>query len=248
MLSVDNCNKVIEDINRETTALLNTLNMYEDQIAASHEVHIKELITDRVIPFIEVAEVPCEIRLILGSKIPAVIGNYVNFSRALINIISNSLDAIREAERKGIIEISLHESDDTVTLALQDNGVGIEQERLTIGPDALPLFVGKTTKKGKTGEGIGTRQIFSTFGPANISVESTVGEGTRWTVQLKKSHPEGNRPPVGIEITLRHVYQIHRKDRDQRGKQPDQCRGLHLAIATDGDIQLRTHLLLQPLQ
>jgi len=187
MLSVDNCNKVIEDINRETTALLNTLNMYEDQITTFHEVHIKELITDRVIPFIEVAEVPCEIRLILGSKIPSVIGNYVNFSRALINIISNSLDAIREAERKGIIEISLHESDDTVILALQDNGVGIEEERQTIGPDALPLFVGKTTKKGKTGEGIGTQQIFSTFGPANISVQSTVGKGTRWTVQLKKS-------------------------------------------------------------
>ncbi|MHC1697236.1 MAG: GNAT family N-acetyltransferase [Geobacteraceae bacterium] len=187
MLSVDNCNKVIEDINRETTALLNTLNMYEDQITAFHEVHIKELITDRVVPFIEVAEVPCEIRLILGSKIPAVIGNYVNFSRALINIVSNSLDAIREAEKKGVIEISLYESDDSVTLSLQDNGIGIEQERLQLGEDTLPLFVGKTTKKSKTGEGIGTRQIFSTFGPANIVVGSTVGEGTRWTLRLKKS-------------------------------------------------------------
>lgn len=187
MLSVDNCNKVIEDINRETTALLNTLNMYEDQVTAFHEVHIKELITDRVIPFIEVAEFPCEIRLVLGSKIPAVIGNYVNFSRALINIVSNSLDAIREADTKGVIEISLHESYDSVILALQDNGIGIEQERLQLGEDTLPLFVGKTTKKGKTGEGIGTRQIYSTFGPANISVESTVGKGTSWTLRLKKS-------------------------------------------------------------
>jgi len=186
MLSVDNCNMVIEDINRETTALLNTLNKYEDQITTHHEVHIKELITDRVIPFIEVAKVPCEIRLIISSKIPSVVGNYVNFSRALINIISNSLDAIREAGRKGIIEISLKETDDSVILTLQDNGVGIEQERLTIGPDALPVFVGKTTKKSRTGEGIGTQQIFSTFGPTNLTVESTVGEGTRWTVQLKK--------------------------------------------------------------
>jgi hypothetical protein len=48
------------------------------------------------------------------------------------------------------------------------------------------LFVGKTTKKGRPGEGIGTRQIFSTFGPANISVKSTQGKGTRWTVHLKK--------------------------------------------------------------
>jgi len=32
MMSVDNFNKVAEDINRETTVLLNTLNMYEDKI------------------------------------------------------------------------------------------------------------------------------------------------------------------------------------------------------------------------
>ena len=125
--------------------------------------------------------------MILGSKIPAVIGNYVNFSRALINIISNSLDAIRETERKGIIEINLSENDDTVILALKDNGIGIEQKRLAIGPDALPLFVGNMTKEGKTGQGIGTRQIFSTFGPANITVKSTVGEGTRWILAAEKS-------------------------------------------------------------
>jgi len=70
MLSVDNFNKVTEDINRETTALLNTLNMYEDKVKVSHEVNIKELITDRVMPFIEAASVPCEIRLTLSSKIP----------------------------------------------------------------------------------------------------------------------------------------------------------------------------------
>ncbi|NMC74430.1 MAG: GNAT family N-acetyltransferase [Geobacteraceae bacterium] len=187
MLSVDNFNKVIEDINRETTALLNTLNMYEDRITASHEVHIKELITDRVIPFIEVADVPCEIRLIIGSRIPPVIGHYMNFSRALINLVSNSLDAIRESGRRGIIEISLAENADTVTLSITDNGVGIGEERLVKGPDLLPLFVGKTTKQGKTGEGIGTRQIFAAFGVGNIAVESNVGEFTRWTVSLRKS-------------------------------------------------------------
>lgn len=189
MLSVDNCNKVIEDINRETTALLNTLNRYEDSIAALHEVNIKELITERVIPFIEVSDVPCKIHLHLGSKVPAVIGNYVNFSRALINVVSNSLDAIRESGRKGIITINLEEDDDTVTLAIQDNGIGIERERLAIGPDALPLFVGKTTKykMGRSGEGIGTRQIFSTFGPASITVESMIGEGTKWIILMKKS-------------------------------------------------------------
>jgi len=187
MLSVDNFNTVIEDINRETTALLNTLNTYEDKIKARHEVNIKELITDRVIPFVEAAGVPCEVHLKLTSKVPPVIGNYVDCSRALINLVSNSLDAISEAARPGHIDISLSEIDDSVRLSIRDNGVGIEEDRLKPGPDALPLFVGKTTKKGITGEGVGTRQIFSTFGEGTITVESRVGEFTQWTILLKKS-------------------------------------------------------------
>lgn len=187
MLSVDNFNKTIEDITRETTALLNTLNMYEDNISVYHEVHLKELITERVIPFIESSGIPCETRLILGSKIPPVIGNYVNVSRALINMVSNSLDAIRAADRNGVIEIGMEENNGTVYLSIRDNGVGIAADRLEKGPDMLPLFVGKTTKKRKSGTGIGTRQVYSTFGPANIDIESRVGEYTKWTVTLRKS-------------------------------------------------------------
>jgi ribosomal protein S18 acetylase RimI-like enzyme/two-component sensor histidine kinase len=187
MLSVDNFNKAIEDINRETTALLNTLNMYEDKVKASHEVNIKELINDRVIPVIEAASIPCEIRLILGSKIHPVNGNYMSFSRALINLVANSIDAIKEAERQGIIEISLLEKDDNVLLSVSDNGSGIAEDRLETGPDMLPLFVGNTTKKVRTGEGLGTLQVFSTFGANNIKVESRLGESTRYTIRLSKS-------------------------------------------------------------
>jgi GNAT superfamily N-acetyltransferase/two-component sensor histidine kinase len=188
MLSVDNFNKVTEDINRETTALVNTLNTYEDKIRVSHKVSIKELIIERVIPFIEAATFPCQIRLGLESKIPAVMGNYMNYSRALINLVSNSLDAVRESGRRGIIEFILRERDDAVILIIQDNGIGIEQERLKKGADMLPLFVGRTTKQGTVGEGIGTRQIFSTFGHDNILVESRVQEFTRWTITLKKNN------------------------------------------------------------
>jgi ribosomal protein S18 acetylase RimI-like enzyme len=187
MLSVDNSNKVIEDINRETTALLNTLNMYEDKVKVSHEVDIKELITDRVIPFIEASSVPCEIRLIIGSKIHQVNGNYMSFSRALINVVSNSIDAIKEAGRHGLIEIALVERDDRVVLTMLDNGVGIAEERIKKGPDMLPLFVGKTTKKVRTGEGLGTLQVFSTFGVNNISLESKMGEFTKYEILLTKS-------------------------------------------------------------
>ncbi len=187
MLSVDNFNKVIEDINRETTDLLNTLNMYEDKVKVSHEVNIKELITERVIPVIEAASIPCEIRLTIGPKIHPVNGNFMSFSRALINIVSNSIDAIREAGTRGIIEMNLWEKNENIFLTISDNGSGISEDRLKRGEDMLPLFVGKTTKKVRTGEGLGTTQVFSTFGANNITVESKVGEFTKYSIRLTKS-------------------------------------------------------------
>lgn len=186
MLSVDNFNKVTEDINRETTALVNTLNTYEDKIRLSHKVFIKELIIERLIPFIEATTIPCEIRLNMESKISPVMGNYMNYSRALINIVSNAMDAIKAAGRPGIIEFGLREKDDTLILTIRDNGTGIAEDKLKKGSDMLPLFVGKTTKEKKTGEGIGTRQIYATFGPDNIEVESNWQEFTKWTIVIKK--------------------------------------------------------------
>jgi GNAT superfamily N-acetyltransferase/two-component sensor histidine kinase len=187
IMSTNNFHKLVEDINRESTALLNTLNAFEDRIIETHQVQIKELVTDRVIPFIEASEVPCEMRLVLGSKIPSVIGNYNNFSRALINMVSNSLDAISDAGRSGVIEIALRDDNDAVLLSVMDNGTGIDPERLEKRSDGVPAFVGKTTKKGKAGEGVGTRQVFSTFGANNINVESAFGEWTRWTIRVPKS-------------------------------------------------------------
>jgi ribosomal protein S18 acetylase RimI-like enzyme/anti-sigma regulatory factor (Ser/Thr protein kinase) len=187
MMSVDNFNKVAEDINRETTALLNTLNMYEDTTHLSHKVSLKDLITERVIPFVEAVDSSCEVRLILRSKIAPVIGSYISCSRALINIVSNAMDAIKSAGRRGLIEFELEQHDDTVTLSITDNGTGIAEERLIPGPDRVPLFVGNSTKGEMAGEGIGTRQTYSTFGADRIKVESKEGEFTRWTLSLKRS-------------------------------------------------------------
>ena len=86
-----------------------------------------------------------------------------------------------------MIEFVLEQRDDTVILAITDNGIGIAKERLKKGPDNVPLFVGKSTKGDMTGEGIGTKQTYSTFGAEHINVESKEGEFTRWTISLKRS-------------------------------------------------------------
>ncbi len=187
IMSEDNINKVAEDINRETTALLNTLNMYEDTTHTSHKVSLKDLITERLLPFVEAVDSSCQVRLILKGRIAPVTGSYTNFSRALINIVANAMDAIKSAERRGLIEFTLEQQDDTVTLVIMDNGIGIAPGRLIRGADRAPLFVGISTKSSMAGEGIGTKQVYSTFGADNLVVESKEGEFTRWTISLKRT-------------------------------------------------------------
>jgi N-acetylglutamate synthase-like GNAT family acetyltransferase/two-component sensor histidine kinase len=215
MLSVENCGKIIEDINRETTTLVNTLNAFRDNMSSIHEVNIKDLIVERIIPYIEASSVPCTFRLSLDTDSPVVLGYYVNFGRALVNMISNSLEAISEAGHKGLITIEIQdnpERENEVVMVIGDNGLGISEEMLMTDEHGYPAFVGNTTKDRKAGEGLGTIQIYSTFGPDNITVDSTVGEGTIWTVRFRKPIKGQDKWYARLERRyneLRRLYELY---------------------------------------
>jgi GNAT superfamily N-acetyltransferase len=205
-LNPDNCNKIIEDINRETTALINMLNAYRDAMEQLHEVNVKTLVIERILPFIEMSQVHCEVRLVVRGRVPEAYGHYLDIGRALINLASNALDAIHEAGRRGRIGITLEGKGDFILLIFQDNGIGMEPERLELGDDGLPRFLGRTTKEAvegrAAGQGIGTRQIFAVFGAENIEVKSVKGRGTTWCIKLRK------RPPGDFKLlrTLEYRY------------------------------------------
>ena len=185
-LSVENSGKIIEDINRETTTLVNILNVFRDTVNLIHEVNLKDLIVERIIPYIEASSVVCKIKFTLDDLTPIVLGYYVNFGRGLINIVSNSLEAIEESGRKGIIELRLEEFGDQLQLCICDNGIGIPQELLDLNDKGIPKFVGRSTKDRRAGEGLGTFQIYSAFGADHISVSSRSGRGTTWTIRFDK--------------------------------------------------------------
>lgn len=181
-LSLENCDKIIEDVNRETTALVNMLNAYRDAADRVHEMNLKELLFERIIPYVEGSSVPCQVRIKLDSVLPVILGNYDSIGRALINLTANALEAIAEAGRPGILSIGIRRKPGGIYLTLTDNGTGIPSHLLKRNSKGLPAFVGKTTKKRLTGEGLGTRQIFSTFGARNIYITSS-DQGTSWRIR-----------------------------------------------------------------
>ncbi len=199
MLSIENCGRIIEDINRETRSLVNTLNAFRDSVSRIHEVNITELVLDRIAPYVGASAVQCELRLKLQSTSEVVLGNYINYGRAFVNIASNALDAIAESERDGILEIKIGEENGTPFVRVRDNGCGMVPDQLQTDADGIPAFVGQTTKTRKKGEGLGTVQIFGAFGPENITVTSRPNRGTTWKIRFRKPTINSERWFVRLE-------------------------------------------------
>lgn len=100
----------------------------------------------------------------------------------LINLIKNSLDALRDKEL-GSIKITIIADAAGNRLEFLDNGVGIDEK---IMPHIFDRFF--TTKDRGTNSGVGLtfcRKVMESFG-GNISCESKRGEYTRFTLTFKK--------------------------------------------------------------
>jgi signal transduction histidine kinase len=109
--------------------------------------------------------------------------------QAFVNLMANSLDAMREARREGAIAVSARAVDEReVELVFRDTGAGIPPALL----DKIfePFF---STKDVGHGTGLGlyiTHQIVQQHG-GTIRVESAAGEGTTVTLRLPREVPHG---------------------------------------------------------
>lgn len=187
-LAPENAGRIIEDINRETTTLMSMLNSYRDSMAMAHEVNLKDLIRDRLIPYVEAAQRNIELTIVFSSENPTVLGHWLNIGRALVNLTSNAIDAMAETDRPSQLFIALEDEGKThVNLRIADNGTGIAPELLKPDSEGKPAFIGKSTKADGKGEGFGTMQVWTVFGPEMLSIKSTVGIGTEWNICFERS-------------------------------------------------------------
>ncbi|MFV1989415.1 MAG: ATP-binding protein [Acidimicrobiales bacterium] len=110
----------------------------------------------------------------------------ISFSRDLVtiigNIVQNSIEHLSESgAHGGGIEVDLWMENDAIQIEISDSGSGIPQDLLPSVFDS-----GFTTKDRRTHDGLGlalVRELVDRRG-GTITVESEVGEGTLFTVQL----------------------------------------------------------------
>ncbi|MCJ7582813.1 MAG: ATP-binding protein [Candidatus Aminicenantes bacterium] len=106
------------------------------------------------------------------------------FEKVVLNLLSNALKFTPE---KGKITMLLEEKDKTVSLAVEDTGIGIPPDMLESIFDRFSQVDGSASRS-QPGTGIGlslAKEIVLLHG-GTISAESQMGKGTRFIVEMPK--------------------------------------------------------------
>jgi|GEM_PF-1776359 C4-dicarboxylate-specific signal transduction histidine kinase len=124
-----------------------------------------------------------EIEYELTEELPSVLGNAFSLEEVLLNVLSNSRDAMKDTEPKQVtLRSSISpEEPDHIQMEIQDSGNGVDEKIVSKVFD--PFF---TTKEPDQGTGLGlsvSRSIIEGFG-GRIGLRSQPGQGTIVTILL----------------------------------------------------------------
>ncbi len=135
---------------------------------------------EEVLGFLDQGDEHRDIAVVLDvdERLPVIRSDRGRLQQVFLNLLNNAFAAVADSGR---IQVSMNsDGEGVVVVHIEDDGVGIAEEHL--GHVFEPFF---TTKKG-SGTGLG---LSVTYGIVNrlggkISVSSTLGVGTRYTVNL----------------------------------------------------------------
>ncbi len=120
----------------------------------------------------------------IGEDLPTINLDQEQISRALTNIIQNSIEALHEG---GTLKLEAKELDSTIQIVVEDSGVGIDEDKLD---SVLDPFVSSKT----TGAGLGLTMVYQivTNHRGEIDIKSSGGKGTIVSLEL----PTGLEPEM----------------------------------------------------
>ncbi|MDI9644405.1 MAG: PAS domain S-box protein [Candidatus Verstraetearchaeota archaeon] len=137
------------------------------------EVDVPSLINDAL----SMVRIPSKIRVVVNvaTKNPVCLDENM-IARALVNLIKNAIEAMPEG---GELQVCAYDGPNSITLEVKDTGIGIPEDSLK--KIFTPLY---TTKPGGSGLGLVIcKRIVEAHG-GRISVESQVGKGTSFKIDL----------------------------------------------------------------
>ena len=179
---VSNLNQV-ERLMRLTKSLL-TLARFTSGRRHMHFAPVKlEPLLREVVEDFALLAADRDIRLSLEAQsVPAVLGDALELKQLVINLLDN---ALRHTDSGGEITVRLRATGNVVTIAVKDNGHGIDSKHL---PHLFDRFYradsGTAQDSGGTGLGLPIVKEIATAHHGMMSVESEIGRGSTFTLTL----------------------------------------------------------------
>jgi signal transduction histidine kinase/pSer/pThr/pTyr-binding forkhead associated (FHA) protein len=167
--------------------VMDMLSYSKEREPAIEDTNINQVVRD-VLELVSgrAKEISARLETRLEDALPPVQVDPEGLHRALLNIVSNALDAVEERKNPQVGIVTSLDSDDTwVKIVVLDNGIGISAQKLA---DIFKPFV---STKGAKGTGLGlavSRKIFREHG-GDILVQSQPGRGSRFTLRLPIKSP-----------------------------------------------------------
>ena len=124
------------------------------------------------------------VNLFLTNRSTMVMADFNKFEQVIINLLSNSRDALEGFEEKQtgkIVEISTSSGDSEVQIVFKDNGPGMEED---VKEKVFDAFF--TTKPVGAGTGLGLSVSYGIIQEfhGSITVESELNKGTTFTIKV----------------------------------------------------------------
>jgi len=122
-----------------------------------------------------------EVKVVFENNTSRVIAlaDSVLLTQVFLNLFINAVDAI---DKDGLLQITLSEDDYSIFIEILDDGRGIKKENITKIFD--PFF---TSKQSGTGLGLAIVHRIVENHKGEITVSSSIGEGTTFTIKIPKS-------------------------------------------------------------
>lgn len=173
--------------------VMDMLSYSKDRQPALESCDLNQLVAE-VVELVQAraAETNITIAQSLAPNLPQVLVDEDGIHRATLNLLANALDAC-EGQPSPHIHVSTHwdEASSTASICIQDNGVGIAPDELA---HVFQLF---TSSKGTRGTGLGlavSQKIVREHG-GEIRVESELGRGTSFTIELPQRRGDSANLP-----------------------------------------------------
>lgn len=171
--------KIEEHVERARKVVHNMLGYVRKMEPCLEDVDINETINQTIAISKNFASINnIEIRTDLSTDLPIISGDQARFQQVFLNLISNAIDAIG---KDGLIEVKSRKVHSRIDVSIMDNGPGITEEMQS---KIFDSFI--SSKEQGKGTGLGlwvSYNIMERLG-GTIILESKVGEGTIFTVQI----------------------------------------------------------------